>query len=39
MVTMKKQNLKRFGWFIGIWAGSVSVLAAVGLVIRSILGT
>ncbi|WP_152998812.1 DUF2474 family protein [Sphingopyxis sp. H115] len=30
-------RLKEIGWFVAIWAASVLVLAAVGLLIRTIL--
>lgn len=33
------QWTSRFGWFVGLWAVSVAVLAVVGLAIRAVLGS
>lgn len=30
-------RLRRFGWFVAIWAGSVAAVALVGLAIRLVL--
>lgn len=30
-------TLKRLGWFVTIWAGSVAAIGLVGLAIRSVL--
>lgn len=32
-----REGLRKFGWFVGIWALSIAALAVVASIIRSVL--
>ncbi|WP_243730649.1 DUF2474 domain-containing protein [Rubellimicrobium sp. CFH 75288] len=37
-MAMRRPSGRQVLWFVGLWAGGVAVLGAVGLLIRAVLG-